>query len=460
LETWWDALRSVHAVLVLPLEEILNEKIPANSTEDEEKRLAERQVNVAIALLKLGKADKAWSLLKQSPTPQVRSYFIHWISSLGVDPQMLIGRLDTEPDVSIRRALLLALGEFSAQQLPVQQREPVIRNLLTVYEQEADPGMHGAAEWLLRQWGAAKQLESIDGRLKANEDKLQQNDSVRQWYMTTEGHTMVILNANTFLMGSPELLPSSAQFQHRRKIGRRFAISSKEVTKAQYHVFAKTRSGIKHIEVDLRRSKTDDSPRLSVNYDDAAKYCNWLSGREGIPKEQWCYLPYGSHKMAAATDILTRTGYRLPTEAEWEFACRAGSVTSRYHGQATSLLSEYAWTIGKSGNQTWPVGRLKPNDFGLFDMLGNANEWCYGSMHSNNVVGLSKSVDLNRTKGPAELSGEMADAPKMEVKEWYIVTRGGSFDSQSIDVTSHFRNGNSRDSLRGYVGLRPARTLR
>ena len=73
---------------------------------------------------------------------------------------------------------------------------------------------------------------------------------------------------------------------------------------------------------------------------------------------------------------LSLTGYRLPTEPEWVYACRAGSVTSHYYGRGEGLLPRYAWFSKTATERAWPVGQLRPNDRGLFDTLGNAHEWC------------------------------------------------------------------------------------
>src|SRR5207248_6294887 len=118
-------------------------------------------------------------------------------------------------------------------------------------------------------------------------------------------------------------------------------------------------------------------PIGGVDWYEAAAYCNWLSKEEGIDKDQWCYEmnPMGQ-VTKLKEDYLSLTGYRLPTEAEMEYATRAGAMTSRYYGETEDLLAEYAWYNENSGDMTWPVGRKKPNDLGLFDMQGNVWCWC------------------------------------------------------------------------------------
>jgi tetratricopeptide (TPR) repeat protein len=107
--------------------------------------------------------------------------------------------------------------------------------------------------------------------------------------------------------------------------------------------------------------------------------CNWLSEQEGLPRDQWCYVPTKdrdySPGMTVAADLLQRRGYRLPTNAEWEYACRSGTITSRYYGDSTDLLPLYAHFKDNSGSLLRACGSLLPNDLGLFDMLGNAAEW-------------------------------------------------------------------------------------
>jgi formylglycine-generating enzyme required for sulfatase activity len=120
-----------------------------------------------------------------------------------------------------------------------------------------------------------------------------------------------------------------------------------------------------------------------VRWYDAVCFCNELSSKEGLEP---CY-PADIENLAGEWDPppghFTATGYRLPTEEEWELAARAGSVTDRYFGDGIRLMDEYCWTEHNSyepaKDAAWrarPCGLLKPNEFGLFDVYGNVQEWC------------------------------------------------------------------------------------
>jgi formylglycine-generating enzyme required for sulfatase activity len=220
------------------------------------------------------------------------------------------------------------------------------------------------------------------------------------------------------------------------RIQQRFAIATTEVTRQ-----AASR-GPSLIIPDSNVVKTQDSPETAFSWYTAAQYCNWLSKQEGIPDAHWCYEPNEEGKyapgMKAKANYLELHGYRLPTEGEWEYACRAGTITSRYYGIAESLLPEYAWCLSNAQDRTWPVMSLKPNDLGLFDMLGNALEWCHDRYY-----------------------GRPPAVPKAEevLSDTYLrVLRGGAFYDRPVLV----RSANRLDNRPGYRndnnGFRPART--
>jgi formylglycine-generating enzyme required for sulfatase activity len=202
--------------------------------------------------------------------------------------------------------------------------------------------------------------------------------AARSWHVNGQGQTLVVVPGGAaFWMGSPGDEAGRVAVNeplHRVRIPRSFAIATKEVTVEQ---FLRFRPEHRYV---VKYSPRPDGPMLSMTWYQAAEYCNWLSKEEGIPKEEWCYLPNRAGRfddgMRLAPGYLTKRGYRLPTEAEWEYACRAGAVTSRYYGEAEGLLKEYAWYSRTTNDEGVRAGGLlKPNDLGLFDLYGNVYEW-------------------------------------------------------------------------------------
>jgi formylglycine-generating enzyme required for sulfatase activity len=137
-----------------------------------------------------------------------------------------------------------------------------------------------------------------------------------------------------------------------------------------------------------------------------------------------------------------------PSEAEWEYACRAGAITSRYYGETEELLGKYAcYTKTSLDRSMLPVGSLKPNDLGLFDMLGNALEWC------QEHIGYYALAQGGQASSDVEDSRDTRD---ME----YRVGRGGSFDTHAGNVRAAARMWHVPTGHINHVGFRPARTFR
>jgi formylglycine-generating enzyme required for sulfatase activity len=363
-ETFFSKLTDHEEHAAVFLERVLEEKCGQESSQQERDRLAKRQASAAVALLRLGRQDQLWPLLKHRSDPRTRSYLIHRLSSLGADHRAILSRLDREEDLSIRRALVLSLGEYEPASLASDVRRRITDQMKDVYRNDPDPGMHGAAEWLLRHWKREDILREVDDELATG-----QIEGNRRWYLTTRKQTMVVLDVDVCWIGGAlrdKDSPSGTRLNHQVRIGRRFAISSKEVKVAEMDNIptAREHRGL---------SPEPECPATRQPWFVAARYCNWLSKHEGIPKEQMCFRGFRAEYVE---DYLSRTGYRLPTSAEWEYACRAGATTKRYYGETEELLGKYAWTFENAGHRTRPGGLLKPNDLGLFDMHGNVREWC------------------------------------------------------------------------------------
>ncbi|MFO0949739.1 MAG: bifunctional serine/threonine-protein kinase/formylglycine-generating enzyme family protein [Isosphaeraceae bacterium] len=337
---------------------------------------ARRRGRAAAALVALGRPQPAWPHLRSGLNPGERTELMLLLAPFGADPLELIARLVREEDVSARRALVLALGEFPATALPAGPRAEVTAWLLRAFVDDPDPGLHSAIDWLLRQrWGLAEELDRR--RTPAGSAR------ARGWLVDAKGRTMVVVRGPvSFVMGSPEGEPDRRpdETRHRVTIDRSFAVAALEVTRAQFATFLDEDPELDRFDRRkevLQYIPTPDCPVVWVDWDDAARYCNWLSRSEGIPEDEWCYVAGKGTEMIPAPDALTRTGYRLPTEAEWEYACRAGTATSRPQGGSTETLPRFGWSIQNAGDQAHPVGQLRPNDMGFFDMLGNAFEWTH-----------------------------------------------------------------------------------
>ncbi len=297
--------------------------------------------------------------------------------------------------------------------------------------------------------------------------------------VTSAGQIRLLrIPSGSFLMGAPDYdqgSPPDAKPQHEVRITRGFFLGESEITQAQYQTVMgvnpswTTSTGQLSKLLDYNEKDTSTFPVENVSWLDAVRFCNELSRQEGLP----LYYDIPDKPSDAETinsiQIPSRfaNGYRLPTEAEWEYACRAGTTTRYSCGDALAQLEEYGWYADVSGRRRWdadaywreqkgdleqvilkgvdnrchthPTRSVRPNAFGLFDMHGNVFEWC---------ADVYTRYTRERQEDPLAL-----EAPSKLVR----VLRGGSAYSPDLVLASCCRAPCSADSKIPYIGFRIAR---
>jgi formylglycine-generating enzyme required for sulfatase activity len=219
---------------------------------------------------------------------------------------------------------------------------------------------------------------------------------------TACGMEMVLIPAGVFTMGVNEG-PIDAKPAHAVKVDS-FLMDQSEITQEVYEkLTGKNPSRYKH----------QKNPVEQVTWADAVKFCNLRSAKEGLAP---CYdaktweCDFGA------------SGYRLPTEAEWEYGCRAGTTNQFYFGDGVEQLRSHAWTDDNAQSKPHPVGHWQANPWGLYDMIGNVWEWC-NDIYSAKYY---RSSPMDNPRGPKE--GEKR------------VLRGGAWSSKADNCTSWVRN--------------------
>jgi formylglycine-generating enzyme required for sulfatase activity len=244
---------------------------------------------------------------------------------------------------------------------------------------------------------------------------------------------MVLIPAGSFRMG--DLTGTGYDREkpvHKVTISRPFLMSRLEVTQELYEsVMGSNPSHFKGAKLPVEK----------VSWNDAVEFCNALSRKEGLKP---CYSGKGKDVVCD----FSANGYRLPTEAEWEFAARAGTDTDFHNGKMKHagktpldpVLGRSGWYEGNAGRKSHPVGGKEANAFGLHDMHGNVAEWCW-DFYSAKYYNESPSKD-----------------PRGPVKGPRRILRGGGWYSDAKGCRSAFRVGSMPEFTDYYNGIRLVRT--
>jgi len=278
--------------------------------------------------------------------------------------------------------------------------------------------------------------------LKANDPEaqnLQRRIEKLTTITSTKGIKLRRIPGGRFYMGShdsDEYLRNNEHPQHKVILPGNFFIGVYPVMQKQFLELMEFNPSI---VID-----NDDCPVEGVTWYSAVEFCNKMSEVESLP-------PYYEIKAVrrrannsiegAKVSILGGEGYRLPTEAEWEYACRAGSITPWCFGDQVLDVGLYAWFYDNAMQETHPVGQRKPNSWGLYDMHGNVMEWCFDWY--NDLYYQQCAEEEENPTGPKEGNAK--------------VLRGGAWQFGAEATRCAYRNSSVPDTVAGVIGFRVCR---
>lgn len=311
------------------------------------------KARLALTLLQLGDAVTVQQMLELGSDPIQRVTLIDTIPQWHGSVVALVESIVNSESAAFRSGLLLGIGSIPADDLPPSDVEAATREMAIWYRNMPDAATHSAAGWALRRW--QRPLPDLDVSVKHGRD----------WQVNSVGMTMVKVPPSGGTIATGQDVASTSLL-------RPFWLSDREISRGTFQMFMddpscpETAKPANWMGADLARSPSSEHPVQRVSWADAILFCNWLSRRE---HRNECYVWDGSFWQL----VPGANGYRLPTEAEWEHGCRAGTTTEFFSGNDESFLGSYAVYLA---NQTAICGSKMPNPWGLFDVHGNVYEWC------------------------------------------------------------------------------------
>jgi serine/threonine protein kinase/formylglycine-generating enzyme required for sulfatase activity len=384
--------------------------------------------------------------------------------------------------------LLLALGEFELTDVPQDRRDRTVAQLVEWYAHDPSSSIHGASGWLLRHWGQDEIAKKVDetpvayspdrewftlkiephqpepparqtGAVVTHQPEASARDASVDDARETETNpkskiqnpklsplyiTFIVFPPGKYLIGSPddEVQHTILDRRHSIEITRPFALSDREITWAQCSLFQASIGSSSHhdaYEKQFGRQLSPAGPAFGVNWFEAVSYCRWLTRQARMADSDQCY----GDPTSLTKDVegnpgdwpvdLTKHGFRLPTEAEWEVACRGGTISAWSFGNDPLLLAHYGWFLDNSAKWSRVVTQLRPSPRGLFDIHGNVWEWCHDRSG-------------NYKDGAVDPIGPPAGAAR--------VFRGGGWSDRDADCRAAERGGHLAAGRSANLGFR------
>lgn len=449
---------------------------------------ARRLSQIGIALIRLGLHQDASPLWQFRPDPGPRVALVERLGEFSGNERSkildrMIEQLEAERDRSKRFAMLLSLGQFRDEDWSPAQFSKALGMLIETFKNDPDPGIHAASRWMLRRFQEAQARQDEKAQARGDQEAQARSKSSPpisleaieksmagqplrpgyRWYVDALGLTMNIPPyPASFWMGSVtwESGHEEKEARYEAQLSRPYSMSATEIPVALFEEFLRERdtnegqTAENPVPRPGRFANPDaECPILQVRWTDAADFCRWGSAKLKLPISENVFpkLNVGIDGQINVDKILyedatVRLGLRLPTEEEWEYGVRAGTITARPFGDDPNLLMRYAWFHGDSNSRSHPVGRLKPNDFGFHDMLGNAEEWCLDTS--------AYYPSLRWNKGTIPTSAALIGA-KVDAR----TARGGHYDGRSDEIRSAYRAFLRPTISNLHFGFRVARTL-
>lgn len=327
----------------------------------------------AVSLLDQTDGYRYSKLGSQFDEPSSACSYAFMQHQLGVDPERLIAQLFDSTDPVHQYWLILSVANYSLPDISQEWDELEAKLSAWSLGGTSDPGVRAAAEWALRHWGVVQE----EANLVRNQES---------WILESIANRdvrFIRLGPAQFKMGSPEYEEfrqpyPGVETEHQVHLDYSFAIAEHEVTVEQMEDFLVANEP-NYKALKFSEARTAYS---GVSWIQAIRFCRWLTTQAGLDESEQCYddpAPLLEAIGEFPSDFpirIDRIGFRLPTEAEWEYACRAGSNQTFSFGCDRTKLPLFGWSNFELTEQVQVVKQLRPNRFGLFDVHGNVSEWC------------------------------------------------------------------------------------